>query len=129
MNKKLIAGFLLTALATQVSFAGDNHYLSRKSLTLATAIQEIAKINSDDLCAGDVLVAGSYVESAGNSLSLDKVDNARVSLVYARSELKEISDYRSYCVLLSAKIKPFLADVITIQSELEVEQAPDNTSD
>ena len=129
MNKKLIAGFLLTALATQVSFAGDNHYLSRKSLTLASAIQEIAKTNSDDLCAGDVLVAGSYVESAGNSLSLDKVENARVSLVYARSELKEISNYRSYCVLLAAKIKPFLADVITIQSELEVEQAPDNTSD
>ena len=129
MNNKLIIGFVLATLFCQVSFAADNHYLSRKSLSLSEQLKNIAQTNNEDLCAGDILVAGSYVETAGNSLSLNNVENARVSLVYARNELKEISNYRSYCRLLAAKVKPFLADVITIQSELEVEQAPDNTSD
>lgn len=129
MNKKLIAGFVIAALASQVSFAGDNHYLSRKSLSLASELQEIAKTNGEDLCAGDVLVAGSYVQSAGRALSSDSVQNARVSLVYAQNELKEISNHRSYCAGLASKVKPYLAEVIVIQSELEVEQAPDNTSD
>jgi len=65
-------------------------------------------------------------------LSRDKVQSASVSLVYAQNELKEISYNRSYCALLAANIKPYLAEVILIQGELDarnVAQEPDNTSD
>jgi len=65
-------------------------------------------------------------------LSRDKVQSASVSLVYAQNELKEISYNRSYCALLASNIKPYLAEVILIQGELDaqnVAQDPDRTSD
>lgn len=132
MNNKLIAGFIMTLVASQVSFAsGDNQYLSWQSLRVADHLNEIAKVNDRDLCAGDVRVAAAHVQSAGFALSRDKVQSASVSLVYAQNELKEISYNRSYCAPLASNIKPYLAEVILIQGELDaknVAQDSDNTS-
>ena len=96
MNKKLIVGFIVTALATQVSFASsDNDHLSSQSLNLASRIQNLAQSNAKDLCSGDILVASAYVRSAGYALAHDKIQAARVSLAYAQTELKELSHSRN----------------------------------
>lgn len=133
MNKKLIAGFIMTLMASQASFAnGDNQYLSRKSLRVAEHLNEVAKLNDSDSCAGDVRIAGAYVQSAGYALSRDKVQTASVALVYAQNELKEITYNRSYCALLASNIKPYLAEVILIRGELDAQNVTpnrNNTSD
>lgn len=122
MNKKLIAGFFMTALAMQVSFASsDNDRLSRKSLTLSNQLQNLSQNNNKDLCSGDILVASAYVQSAGNALSRDKIQVARVTLAYAQAELKEISHSRSYCARLAPHVKPYLAEVIIIQGEIDAQ--------
>lgn len=123
MKKRLIAGLVLGALITQVSFASTNNQsLGRHSLNLAIQLKYIAQENHQDLCAGDVLVASAYVQSAGEALSYDKVQSARVSLVYAQNELKEISNNRrGYCMNLAPKIKPYLAQLIIIQGELDAQ--------
>lgn len=119
MNNKLIVGFIMTLMASQASFAsGDNQHLGRQSLRVAEHLNEIARVSDRDLCAGDVRIAAAYVQSAGFALSRDKVQSASVSLVYAQNELKEISYMRSYCAMLAANIKPYLAEVILIQGEL-----------
>ena len=124
MNKALIAGLIMTLMASQASFAsGDNQYLSGQSLRVADHLNEIAKVNDRDLCAGDVRIAAAYVQSAGFALSRDKVQSASVSLVYAQNELKEISYNRRYCARLASTIKPYLAEVILIQGELDANRA------
>lgn len=133
MNNKLIAGFIMTLMVSQASFAStDNQHLGRQSINVAAHLNEIAKVHDSDLCAGDVRIAAAYVQSAGYALSRDKVQSASVSLVYAQNELKEISYNRSYCALLASNIKPYLAEVILIQGELDAKNATqdsDNTSD
>ena len=133
MNNKLIAGFIMTLMVSQASFAsGDNQHLGRQSLRVAEHLNEIAKVHDSDLCAGDVRIAAAYVQSAGYALSRDKVQSASVSLVYAQNELKEISYNRSYCARLASNIKPYLAEVIMIKGELDAQnigQDPDNASD
>jgi len=133
MNNKLIVGFIMALMASQTSFAnGDNQHLGRQSIRLAEHLNEIARVSDRDLCAGDVRIAAAYVQSAGYALSRDKVQSASVSLVYAQNELKEISYNRSYCALLASNIKPYLAEVILIQGELDAQnigQDTDNASD
>lgn len=133
MNNKLIVGFIMTLMASQASFAnGDNQHLGKQSINVAAHLNEIANIHDSDLCVGDVRIASAYVQSAGYALSRDKVQSASVSLVYAQNELKEISYNRSYCALLASTIKPYLAEVILIQGELDAKNAiqdSDNTSD
>jgi hypothetical protein len=132
MNTKLIAGFIMTLIVSQASFAtGDNQQLGRHSLRVAEYLNEIAQVNDKDMCAGDVRIAAAYLQSAGNALSRDKVQSASVSLVYAQNELKEISSARSYCAKIAAQVKPYFVKVILIKSALENETLPepDQTSD
>ncbi|MGL6029430.1 MAG: hypothetical protein ACRC0B_02880 [Legionella sp.] len=124
MNKKLIAGCLMGLMVSQVSLARvDIEHLGRKALDVAGHLNNIAKANGQDLCAGDVRIAAAYVESAGHAMLRDKIDSASVSLVYAQNELKEISYNRSYCALLSSDVKSSLAGVILIKGELEAKKA------
>lgn len=133
MNKTLIAGFIMTLVASQASFAsGDNHHLSTKTLRIAEHLNQVANIHDSDLCVGDVRIAAAYVQSAGYALSRDKIQTASVSLVYAQNELKEISYNRSYCAVFAPTMKSFLAEVILIQGEIVTQnmaQGLDNTSD
>lgn len=133
MNTKVIAGFIMTLMATQASFAsGDTQHLGRQSARIAAHLNETARVHESDLCAGDVRIAAAYMQSASYALSREKVPTASVSLVYAQNELREISYNRSYCAALAPSIKPFLAEVILIQGELNAQsgaQYPDNTSD
>lgn len=133
MTNTLMAGFIIALMASQASYAsGENHYLSGASLRVAEHLNEIAKASDSDLCAGDIRIAAAYVQSAAYALHKDKIQTASVSLVYAQNELKEISYNRSYCAILAPNVKPYLAEVILIQGELNAQNAaqyPDNTSD
>lgn len=133
MNNKLVAGFMMTLMVSQVSFAsGNNQHLTGKSMSVAAHLNEIAKVHDSDLCAGDIRIAAAYLQSAGYALSEDKVQRASVSLAYAQNELKEISYNRNYCTLLASNIKPCLAEVILIQGELDAKnlgKQPDATLD
>ena len=134
MKKKLIAGFAVAALVSQAPFAANlnTKHLEQQSFEIAYQLKRLADSNISDLCAGDVMVASAYIESAGRELQRNKHIAARTSLIYGQIELKEISHTRSYCAHVAASVRPYLARVILIQSELENEetpQEPDNTSD
>lgn len=120
MKKKIIAGLLATTLLSSYCFASsDNDYLARRIFDASNQLEHIAETNSKDLCAGDVKIAQAYLASAGKLLRQDKEEGALVSLTYGQNELKEISFSRSYCQRLSPMVKPVLANVILLKSELE----------
>ncbi|HHF0528686.1 TPA: hypothetical protein ACPHXU_001596 [Legionella anisa] len=121
MKNKVIAGIISAVLGSQSSFATPlNHYaLDRQIVDISYQLNRIAENNSTDLCSGDVLIAATYLESAGGELQHHQKDKALVSMAYGHNELKEISTVRSYCAHLSHKVKPYLAKVLVLQSELE----------
>lgn len=134
MNNKLIAGLFIVVMVSQSAEASgitSSHDLGTRSLDIAYQLNQFAEKNKTDLCAGDVTIAAAYLESAGHELQRDQHTKAITSLIYGQNELKEISHVRSYCANLSAEVKPYLAKVILIKSELENEPspAPDQTSD
>lgn len=133
MHNKLIAGFIIAVLGSQCAAANNlnNYDLERRIFDVSYQLYQIAEDNSADLCSGDVSISAAYLESAGRELQHHKKDKALVSMVYGHNELKEISNVRSYCAHLSPKVKPYLAKIILIKSELEnlSSPEPDKTSD
>jgi sensor c-di-GMP phosphodiesterase-like protein len=133
MRINVIAGIIITAIGSQCAVATNlNHYdLERRIFDASHQLNQIAEDNRTDLCSGDVLIAAAYLESSGAELQHHKKDRALVSMTYGHNELKEISNVRSYCAYLSPKVKPFLARVIVMKSELENITIPetDQTSD
>ncbi|HHI9989717.1 TPA: hypothetical protein ACQDQH_002745 [Legionella pneumophila] len=127
MKSKVIVGIISAVLGSQSSFATHlNHYaLDRQIVDISYQLNQIAENNSTDLCSGDVLIAAAYLKSAGGELQHHQKDKALVSMAYGHNELKEISTVRSYCVYLSHKVKPYLAKVLVLQSELERISLPD----
>ena len=116
-----------SAFATQA----NNYDLERRIFDVSYQLNQVADANNKALCAGDVFIAAAYLHSAGRELQHQNRNKALVSLAYGHNELKEISNVRSYCAPLSAKVKPYLAQVIVIKSELDNEPppAPDKPSD
>ena len=133
MNNKVLTGLIITVLGAPSAFAtqANNYDLERRIFDVSYQLTQVSDANNQELCAGDVLIAAAYLHSAGRELQHQNRDKALVSLAYGHNELKEISSVRSYCAPLSAKIKPYLAQVILIKSELDNEPppAPDETSD
>lgn len=119
----LAVGLIIAALGSKFGFANNlnNYDLERRIFDVSYQLKQIAEGNNTDLCAGDVWIAGAYLESAGRELQHHKKDKALVSIAYGHNELEEISNVRSYCAHLSPKVKPYLAKVILIKSELEKE--------
>lgn len=76
--------------------------------------------NPKDRCAGDVAVAAAYLSSAELKVNHEQYDEALVSLHYGDSELKGIAYSRAYCGHFASLVKPAIAKVIQIASELEV---------
>ncbi|ERH43318.1 TPA: hypothetical protein SLD83_001757 [Legionella pneumophila] len=133
MRINVIAGLIITALGSPCAVAtSSNHYdLERRIFETSYQLNQIAEENNSDLCSGDVAIAAAYLESAGAQLQHHKKDRAVVSMAYGYNELKAISNVRSYCTHLSPKVKPYLARVIVMKSELENIDMPetDQTSD
>lgn len=125
MNK-IVASFIIGVFSTHCAVATNvtNYDLERQIFDVSYQLNHIAEDNSTDLCSGDVSIAAAYLESAGHELQYHRKDKAQVSIAYGHNELKEISNVRSYCAHLSPKIKPYLAKVILIKSELEILISP-----
>ena len=120
MKKKVIAGLIIAMSVSQYALANhDNYNLERRIIDVSSQLYQLAEENSTDPCSGDVLIAGAYVESAGHELDLQKRDKALRSMIYGHKELKEISNTRAYCAHLAPRVKPILAKVILLESELE----------
>ena len=133
MLRKILVGFSITALSIHVAGASNvnNPEIERQSFEIASGLNQIAQLNSSDLCAGDIRVAAAYIESAGRDLQRDKHATALTSLTFGENELKEISARRMHCAQLAPEVKPYFARTIMIKSELENETnpTPDHTSD
>lgn len=121
MKNRVIAGLIIAVLGSQCAVANNvNSYdLETQIFGISFQLNQIAEANSIDLCSGDVSIAAAYLESAARELQHYKYDKALVSMAYGYNELKEISNARSYCAHLSPKVKPYLAKVIVLKSELE----------
>lgn len=133
MRINILAGLIIMTLGTQCAVAANlnNYDLERRIFDVSYQLNQIAEEHTTDLCSGDVAIAAAYLESAGHELQHQNKDKALVSMAYGHIELREISNARSYCVHLSPKIKPYLAKVIVMRSELENTTIPDTdqTSD
>lgn len=122
MKKKLSAVLITAAMLATYAYASpvDTHDLGRRSMEVSYQLNRIAEQNRTDLCAGDITIAAAYIESAARELSRYKIERAIVSLTYGQNELNEISHTRSYCARLSTSVKPYLAKIILIKSEVEL---------
>lgn len=121
MRTNVVVGLIITALGLPCAVAANlnNYDLERRIFDTSYQLNQIAKEHNADLCSGDVAIAAAYLESAGAQVQHHKKDRAVVSMAYGYNELKEISNIRSYCTHLSPKVKPSLARVIVMKSELE----------
>lgn len=118
-NKKylmLVAGSLLAFSA--YASTQDTHLSSECDL-VARTLHLLAESKSSDACAGDVMVAASYIESASLKIKKGKYKQASTSLGYGEYELKAISMYRSYCSNFSTPVKPLLAKLISLETQLD----------
>lgn len=122
MKKTVTTALITAAMLSTYVYASpvDTRDLGRRSMEVSYQLNRIAERNRTDLCAGDITIAAAYIESAARELSRYKSERAIVSLTYGHNELKEISHTRSYCARLSTEVKPYLAQVILIKSEVEL---------
>ena len=128
MNNKLIPGLLMAVVCAQSANAAGLESaadLGKQSTEIANQLNEFAKRNKTDLCAGDVTLAAAYLESVGRELQQGQYTKARTSLIYGQNELKEISTARSYCANLSAEVTPYLTKVVLIKGEMDYEPFPE----
>lgn len=81
MNKGLIAGLVISLFVSQSSVASSlsNYDLERKIFEVSYQLNDIARVNKNDLCAGDVTIAAAYLESAGHEIQFNKYPQALVS--------------------------------------------------
>lgn len=125
MNKLIIRGVSIifsVFLVSTTSFASypNTVDIEHECMDTATHLHRLANSNSEDLCTGDLEIAAAYIESAGLKLHYKKLEQALTSIKYGELELKEISLNRAYCAHFSSLIKPVIARVIRISSEIEV---------
>lgn len=118
-NKKLMMMLAGSLLALSANASIDSSQLSSECKAVVHALHHLASSKSEDACSGDLLVAASYIDVAGERLKQGKYNPAYISITYGELELKQISWDRSYCSHFSPRVKPILADVITLKSRIE----------
>ena len=109
-------------LASQISSASTPNKLAIAEQYKETAYQlnHLKNRKPQDRCAGDVAVAAAYLSAAELKVRHERYDEALVSVHYGTIELKGIAYTRTYCAYFAPLIKPYIARVIQITSELEV---------
>lgn len=118
----LLAVSLMGLLSSQISFAGypDKTDIAEFCRRAASELNQIAASKHPDGCTGDVQVAAAYLSAAVTKVRHERFNEALVSVHYGESELKEIAYSRAYCAHFSPLVKPYIARVIRITSEIEV---------
>ncbi|CAM4499856.1 MAG: hypothetical protein LEGION0403_FIIPPAGN_01769 [Legionella sp.] len=109
-------------LISQISFAGypNKNMLADQCRLEEYKLMRLSESKPRNKCAGDVAVAAAYLGAAETQIRHEHFDEALVSLHYSETELKEIAYTRTYCTQFSTLIKPAIARVIKISSELDV---------
>lgn len=125
MNKRMtgVVSFLLAGLLlSNASFAQypDAENIAQECRHTADLLERLAESQSSDPCSGDLKIAAAYIEATGLKLYHQKIKQALTSIKYGELELKEISNTRAYCAHFSTAVKPIIANVIMIGSEIEV---------
>jgi len=121
MKKLVICALpLVLTCVTQVSFAGS--HLPQQLHDLSRTLTSISNEKPGDLCSGDLVVAGAYLDAGAFKLERNKMNEALVSLKYGQNELKDISTKRAYCTYFAPKVKPLLAQLIRLSGEIEANQ-------
>lgn len=124
--KKIIiraGSVLLTGLlVSHSSFAEfpDTRDIALECRTTVIQLNQLADSKPDNSCSGDIKIAASYIEATEIKLKHEKIQQALTSIKYAELELKEISNSRAYCAYFSELVKPYIAQIIRISSEIEV---------
>lgn len=109
-------------LVSQISFAGypNKNRLADECHLEELKLMRLIESKPHNKCSGDVAVAAAYLGAAGNQIRHEHFNEGAVSLHYSETELKEIAFTRTYCTYFSSLIKPAIARVIKISSELDV---------
>ena len=114
--------FLVGLLVSQASVADslDDYHLSRECARTAQGLNElIAYQTSNDPCAGDVGIAAAYIESAGLLVGRGKYTQGLFAIMSGENELKAITSQRPYCASFASLVKPYLAQVIVLEGQIE----------
>ena len=119
---RVVPIFLTCLLLTNVSFASshDTYWIEHDCVRAAGQLHDLIQSKPDDICAGDLEMASAYIEATALKLQHNKIEQALTAIKYGELELKEISTNRSYCASFASSVKPVLAAVIRISSEIEV---------
>ncbi len=109
-------------LVCNTSFAShpESSEIARHCSHASGQLHHLVQNKPHDRCSGDLEIAAAYIESAELELRHEKFDKALTSIKYSQLELKEISATRTYCAHFSDSVKPVIAQVILIGSEIEV---------
>lgn len=119
---KGLSAVLIGLMGSQLSFAGDidTRALSHQCMDTAYQLTRIAELHSASACAGDVKLASAYIEATSNELYLHKIPQALHSITYGEHGLQEMTTSHGHCMGLAPELKPYLARVIIIKSEIEL---------
>lgn len=114
----LAAGFMVTS----AGFAAfpEQVGIERECEQTAKQLTHMADTSSTYQCSGDLRIAAAYIDAASFKLQHQKIEQALTSIKYGELELKQISSQRAYCSHFSDAVKPIIATVIKISSQIEV---------
>jgi predicted NAD/FAD-binding protein len=117
-----ISAITLGLMLAPLSFAAliDTRTLSHQCMDVAYQLKRLSGSHHGSVCAGDVKLASAYIEATSNELYLHQIPQALHSISYGENELKAITNNRNYCIGLAPEIKPYLANIIVIKSEMEL---------
>ena len=123
MNKVIkYVGPVLGLLVSGTSFADwpSKDTVIHKCYEASSKLSNLIEEKSEGDCSGDLAVAIAYIDSTAVKLDKNRIDQAKSAIKSAQYELQDISSRRSYCAYVAPKVRPVLAEVIRISSEIDV---------
>lgn len=112
----LLTGLVLSPASYSSNL--DKNELAIKCEAVANKLYDLSQTKAEEHCASDVELAGGYTEFAGQMISSGNNNRGFSSLKSAERELRKVQSATNYCAYFSPLVKPYLDDVIKLQSEL-----------
>lgn len=115
------SSMLIGVLMSNVTFASypDSHDIERSSRYLIKQCNRLLYSKAEDVCAGDVGIAVSYINAATGKVRQQNYLQALTAIKYGEHELQAITK-RSYCGHFSTEIKPIIEQTIRLGAEIEM---------